>query len=175
MTVEETKKLIIPILFAATFGWTIYYILSYDEFYKGEELARLRISVNNKPQYYFDGNTKNSFYSITAQKYINDFRISMGALEIITKNDTFRNQLEEIKSGDTITLEIRNSDLKLLNKLENIRIIGLATVRSELINPFEVKKIEKINKKENMFFNYLILFGLVFFITRTLIKSKTQK
>ena len=169
------KKIFIPSIFAITFGWIIYELLSYDNYYNGGQLTKLKITLHEKPEYYFDGNTKISYYTITSPEYKNNFRISDGALKLITENDTLKKLFKEIKSGDTVNIDIRKSETEFLNRPKNIRIVGLSTKTYEFIKPSDVKKLERNKKYSNLFFNYLILFGLGFFILRAYLKTKSKK
>ena len=176
MITEKVLKLIVPFLFAIGFGWTLYSILSYDGYYHGEPLTKFNIIINERPKFYYDGNTKISFYAFTTLKYKNEFRISNGSNHLVRENEIITKEIENIKNEDTIELAILKSDIKKLkNNSEIIKVVGLTIKNKLLIDPEKVKDYDRINKRENLFFNYLILVGLIIFGIRVYTKSRIKK
>ena len=109
-------------------------------------------------------------------KYKNEFRISNGSNHLVRENEIITKEIENIKNEDTIELAILKSDIKKLkNNSEIIKVVGLTIKNKLLIDPEKVKDYDRINKRENLFFNYLILVGLIIFGIRVYTKSRIKK
>ncbi len=158
------------------FGWILYSILSYDNYYYGGALTKLQTVINRKPVFYFDSDGRNSFYDFTTNEYQSQFRISEGALDLVRENGTLRKQIEQLKNGDSISIDIRNDETKKLATGSNgIKVIGLSAGNKLLIDPVSVKTIERGNKTGRILFNYLLLLILIVFIIKAYIKSRVKK
>lgn len=163
------------LLVLGIFGWTLYSIVSYDDYYYGEPLQGLDVVVKESPKFSFDGETKISYYYFTVENYKAEFRVSEGAVKLVRKSDSLTSKIEAIKGGDSVKVDIRKSDYqKLVLENKNVRVIGLSVKGQKLIDPSEVQEIEKGNKADR-WFSYCVFFGiLLFMIAKEYLKRRKQ-
>ena len=176
MTLQKVYKSISLLLILGIFGWTLYYIVSYDDYYYGEPLNRLEVVIKDRPKFIFDGDSKISYYYFTAQKYKTQFRISEGAVELVRNSDSLTRMVEAIQRSDSISLEIRQKDgQKLSAGLEKIRVIGLWVNGKKIFDPTEVKATDKSDKMDR-WFGYCVFFGiLLYIVVRGYFKHRSRK
>ena len=166
----------VPILLVlGVFAWTLYSILSYDDYYYGEPLKRLEVVVKERHRFSFDGETKISYYYFTVENYTTEFRVSEGAVTLVRNSDSLTRKIESIRSGDSVELDIRQADnQKLISGTKKIRVIGLSVEGHKIVDPFEVQTIEKGNKADR-WFGYFLFFGfLIFIVLREYLKRRKQ-
>ncbi len=172
MKLRKIFKSIPLLLVVCAFAWTLYYILTYDPYYHGEPLKNVRITFAGPPQFHFGGITRVNYYYFTSGEYPGEFRITEGAVELVRKNEFKKEALDLIEPADSAIIEIRESDiLKLDNPSSKIAVIGMSINDHQLIDPIEVKTIDRNTKQNRQFYNYLFLGVLAIIGIRLYVKK----
>jgi hypothetical protein len=154
---------------------------SYNQYYVGDDLTTVQVTINKKTEYVFEHPNKRN-YVLSTVEYKSRFWISEGTIEVVEKNRQLREQILNLTLGDKIGIGIRETDLDNLgDKNYRPRVIELYLNKKKVITANQVESFD--NKGYGI--NYwggriLFLIGALYFIpkiyrnVRDKIRAKTK-
>ena len=114
------------LLFSGFFLWMVVRTFSDDLYYFGGPLKRLNVVIKKEPYHYYESDNMESYFYFITQNYKAEFRISKGAIDLVSKNELLKRRIKSLNPGDSIAIDIKPQDYKRLNRrFGGIRVLGL--------------------------------------------------
>ncbi len=169
-TSNDTNKVLPKLGMTLFLVIIIYQIYRYYEIinarYNNENIIALNVTASDTPEYTPWRKYVTGRYSIKAKEFNCHFWAINGELGLLENNEIKRHQVESIKRGDILKLNIYESDKIHLNGLySEIELVGLSVNNKIIYTVNDVKTYDKEKQESGLitasFFVFLILGGLI--------------
>lgn len=134
--------------------------------YNNEKIITLNVTASDIPKYTPWRKYVTGRYSIKAKEFNCHFWAINGELQLLEDNEIKRHQVESIRRGDIIKLDIYESDEIHLNGLySEVELVGLSVNNKIVYTIDDIKTYDKQKQKSGLvtgsFLAFIILVGLI--------------
>ncbi len=157
------------ILFLLVLIYTLGVCFDLGNEYRGEKVVTLDIRATDTPEYIKYSKHKEERYLFKAQEFNCHFKIITSGLEIVKNDNSFKEQVESIRRGDNLKIDIYALDEKNISSLYyEAPVLGLIVNEKIVFSPKQIESADSHSRDRIIQIALIVEIGILisFFVVR---------